>query len=67
VRRPANAEQKALGLHFGKDIGMTHQQIPKYMDRLFVPREVHEATFALGNYGAIKQADNQFESLFDFG
>jgi FkbM family methyltransferase len=67
VRRPANAEQKALGLHFGKDIGMTHQQIPKYMDRLFVPREVHDATVALGNYGAIKQADNQFESLFDFG
>jgi hypothetical protein len=46
---------------------MTHQQIPKYMDRLFVPREVHDATVALGNYGAMEQADNQFESLFDFG
>jgi hypothetical protein len=54
-------------LFFGKDIGMTHQQIPKYMDRLFVPREVHDATVALGNYGAMEQADNQFESLFDFG
>jgi FkbM family methyltransferase len=65
VRKPANAEQR--GLFFGKDIGMTHQQIPKYMDRLFVPREVHDATVALGNYGAMEQADNQFESLFDFG
>jgi hypothetical protein len=33
------------------------------MDRLFVPREVHEQT----DYGAMQQADNQFESLFDFG
>jgi hypothetical protein len=65
VRKPANAEQR--GLFFGKDIGMQHRQIPKYMDRLFVPREVHDATVALGNYGAMEQADNQFESLFDFG
>jgi hypothetical protein len=42
---------------------MTHQQVPKYMDRLFVPREVHEAT----DYPAMEQADNKFESLFDFG
>lgn len=63
VRKPANAEQRKLGLHFGKDIGMKHIQIPKYMDRLFVPREVHEAT----DYGAMEQADNQFEHLFDFG
>jgi hypothetical protein len=28
-----------------------------------VPREVHEAT----DYGAMEQADNKFESLFDFG
>jgi len=61
VRKPANPEQR--GLFFGKDIGMTHQQIPKYMDRLFVPREVHLAT----DYGAMEQADNKFESLFDFG
>ena len=61
VRRPANAEQR--GLFFGKDIGMIHKQIPKYMDRLFVPREVHEAT----DYGAMAQAHNEFEALFDFG
>jgi hypothetical protein len=42
---------------------MKHQQIPKFMDRLFVPREVHERT----DYGAMEQADNQFERLFDFG
>jgi hypothetical protein len=28
-----------------------------------VPREVHEAT----DYGAMEQAHNEFESLFDFG
>lgn len=61
VRKPANKDQ--AGLYFGKDIGMTHRQIAKYMDRLFVPREVHERT----DYGAMEQADNQFESLFDFG
>jgi hypothetical protein len=59
IRRPANAEQR--GLWFGKDIGMKHQQIKKYMDRLFVPREVHEAT----DYGAMAQADNTFGNLFD--
>jgi hypothetical protein len=31
------------------------------MDRLFVPREVHEAT----DYGAMAQADNTFGQLFD--
>lgn len=61
VRKPANKAQE--GLFFGKDIGMTHQQIAKYMDRLFVPREVHERT----DYGAMEQADNQFDNLFDFG
>ena len=61
VRKPANQAQQ--GLFFGKDIGMVHQQIPKYMDRLFVPREVHERT----DYGAMAQANNQFESMFDFG
>jgi len=61
VRRPANPQQR--GLFFGKNIGMTHQQIAKYMDRLFVPREVHERT----DYGAMEQAHNEFESLFDFG
>jgi hypothetical protein len=61
VRRPANAAQR--GLFFGKNIGMKHQQIAKYMDRLFVPREVHEAT----DYGAMEQEDNQFDNLFDFG
>jgi FkbM family methyltransferase len=59
VRRPVNAEQR--GLFFGKDIGMQHQQIKKYMDRLFVPREVHLAT----DYGAMEQADNTFGQLFD--
>ena len=58
VRRPANKEQR--GMWFGKDIGMTHRQIKKYMDRLFVPREVHEAT----DYGAMAQADNTFGQLF---
>ena len=61
VRKPLNKEQ--AGLFFGKDIGMKHQQIAKYMDRLYVPREVHEAT----DYGAMEQAYNQFEDLFDFG
>ena len=61
VRRPANPDQR--GLFFGKDIGMTHKQMAKYMDRLFVPRELHEAT----DYGAMMQADNKFESMFDFG
>jgi hypothetical protein len=56
-----NAQQR--GLYFGKDIGMTHLQIPKYMDRLFVPREIHSVT----DYGMMEQADNEFESLFDFG
>jgi hypothetical protein len=58
-----NAIQKSLDLHFGKSLGMQHIQIPKYMDRLFVPREVHEAT----DYKLMEQADNQFETLFDFG
>jgi len=61
VRRPLNKAQS--GLFFGKDIGMTHQQIAKYMDRLFVPREVHERT----DYGAMEQTHNEFENLFDFG
>ena len=60
VRKPANEAQQ--GLFFGKDIGMTHQQIPKYMDRLFVPREAHERT----DYGAMAQANNKFGTLFDF-
>lgn len=59
VRRPANRDQQ--GLWFGKDIGMKHRQIKKYMDRLFVPREVHLAT----DYGTITQANNTFNSLFD--
>jgi FkbM family methyltransferase len=61
VRKPANKEQE--GLFFGANIGMTHQQIPKYMDRLFVPREVHERT----DYGAMAQSQNEFNTLFDFG
>jgi len=61
VRKPLNSKQ--AGLFFGKDIGMTHLQIPKYMDRLFVPREVHAVT----DYGLINQADTEFENLFDFG
>jgi FkbM family methyltransferase len=61
VRKPANPAQR--GLFFGKNIGMQHQQIAKYMDRLFVPREVHETT----DYGAMQQEDNQFDNLFDFG
>lgn len=63
VRNPMNKAQKDLW--WGKNIGMIHQQIPKYMDRLFVPREVHEAT----DYDALKQAhiDPEAEKLFDFG
>jgi hypothetical protein len=44
-------------------MGMKHQQIKKYMDRLFVPREVHERT----DYGSMKQEANEFDRLFDFG
>ena len=58
VRRPANADQR--NMFFGQDIGMKHRQIKKYMDRLFVPREVHLAT----DYGAMAQADNTFGELF---
>jgi FkbM family methyltransferase len=61
VRKPANKEQE--GLFFGANIGMIHQQIPKYMDRLFVPREAHERT----DYGTMAQADNQFNDLFNIG
>lgn len=61
VRKPLNQAQS--GLFFGKGLGMVHKQIPKYMDRLFVPREVHEKT----DYGLMGQEDNQFEYLFDFG
>lgn len=59
VRKPANQQQQ--GLFFGASIGMTHQQIPKYMDRLFVPREVHERT----DYGAMAQTQNEFDTLFN--
>lgn len=61
VRNPLNAAQR--GLFFGKTLSMKHQQIAKYMDRLFVPREVHERT----DYGAMEQANTQFDNLFDFG
>lgn len=61
VRNPLNSEQR--GLFFGKNIGMQHKQIAKYMDRLFVPREVHERT----DYGAMEQAKSEFDNLFDFG
>jgi FkbM family methyltransferase len=63
VRKPANRDQR--GLFFGKDIGMKHRQIKKYMDRLFVPREVHLAT----DYKLMSQAhfDPEAEKLFDFG
>ena len=63
VRRPMNKEQKDL--YWGKNIGMKHLQIKKYMDRLFVPREVHEAT----DYGTMAQAniDPTAANLFDFG
>lgn len=63
VRKPLNSVQKDLGLHFGMSLGMTHQQIPKYMDRLFVPIEKHLST----DYTAMEQIDNEFERLFDFG
>lgn len=58
VRRPVNADQR--GLFFGKDIGMKHRQIKKYMDRLFVPKEVHLRT----DYGAMEAASNKFDELF---
>ena len=66
VRKPMNKEQKNLSPYdspWGYNIGMKHQQIPKYMDRLFVPREIHEAT----DYGAMEQSNSTFENLFDFG
>ena len=37
-----------------------HRQIKKYMDRLFVPREVYEKT----DYGAMAQADNKFDEFY---
>lgn len=58
VRRAANKDQRDM--FFGQNIGMQHKQIKKYMDRLFVPREIHEAT----DYGAMAQADNTFNTLF---
>lgn len=58
VRRPMNKEQKDLW--WGKSIGMKHKQIPKYMDRLFVPQEVHEKT----DYNALEAANNTFDNLF---
>jgi FkbM family methyltransferase len=59
IRKPANKDQR--GFWFGRDLGMKHQQIKKYMDRLFVPREVHDRT----DYGVINQADNTFDDLFE--
>ena len=61
VRNPMNPEQR--GLSWGANLGMKHRQIKKYMDRLFVPREVHERT----DYGAMAQTQNEFNTLFDFG
>ena len=58
IKRPANREQK--NLWWGKDLGMQYFRVAKYMDRLFVPREVHEAT----DYKAMLQADNLFGNLF---
>ena len=65
VRTPLNKDQKGneiigTDLYFGKNIGMRHRQIAKYMDRLFVPRETHIRT----DYGAMKQAANNYEDLF---
>lgn len=61
VRNPMNREQRDL--FWGKNLGMKHQQIKKYMDRLFVPREVHNRT----DYGSMKQVSIENEELFDFG
>ena len=58
VRRAANKDQRDM--FFGQNIGMQHKQIKKYMDRLFVPREIHKAT----DYGAMAQADNTFDRHF---
>lgn len=62
VRKPSNAIQARLDLHFGKDLGMQYFHVPKYMDRLFVPKEVYSQV----DFGLMEQADNQFEKLFDF-
>jgi len=61
VRNPMNPEQR--GLSWGANLGMKHRQIKKYMDRLFVPREVHERI----DYGSMKQVSIANEELFDFG
>ena len=58
VRRAANKDQRDM--FFGQNIGMQHRQIKKYMDRLFVPREVYEKT----DYGAMAQADNKFDEFY---
>ena len=62
VRKPMNKEQRDL--YWGKNIGMKHLQIKKYMDRLFVPQEVHGTT----DYGTMAQAniDPNAANLFDF-
>ncbi len=58
VRKPANREQRDL--FFGKTLNNTWQHVPKYMDRLLVPKEIHEKV----DYGIMDQAESNFDSIF---
>ena len=58
VRRPMNREQRDL--FFGKTLTSTWQHVPKYMDRLLVPSEIH----AQVDYGIMDQAQSNFDSIF---
>ena len=58
VVKPMNAYQAKFP--FGTVMSNTWQRIPKYMDRLLVPKERLDGV----DFGVMKQADNQFESLF---
>jgi len=61
VRKPANKIQKDMGLYFGKELRMEHEQIPKYMDRLFVPKELHDNT----DYKVIDQYSSAYDNILD--
>ena len=58
IVKPMNAQQARLP--FGTQMSGTWQRIPKYMDRLLVPKERLNGV----DFDVMKQADNQFESLF---
>lgn len=58
IVKPMNAQQSKFP--FGTQMSTTWKRIAKYMDRLLVPKERLEGV----DFGVMKQADNEFESLF---